>query len=431
MSTTLVKPNPMLSVFALPDYRLLLSGTALSLLGDQFALIATPWLVLQLTGDPLVLGGVLAATGLPRAAFMLIGGAITDRLSPRLVMLVADIVRLGLTALMSFAVLTGTVEIWMVFAFGLGFGTVAGFAVPAENSIVPRIVKKHDLQAGNALMMGAGQLAGFIGPSLAGIVIGTYVDSLFGVAVAYGVDALSFAISALCLFLIRGVKRDAADAAATEGVFAAIRTAFFYIFEDSALRLVFLILAAINFLLIGPLLIGIPLVASTRLPEGAVAFGMLMSAFSAGSLVGFVLAGALPRPGAGTIKLILIALLIAFSLVVAALGFIPWTGLDVALMLLLGVGDGYIAILLFTWMQTRTPEGMLGRVMGFLMFANSGLVPLSQALSGAVGKWNLEAMLLIAGGLCLLVTFWAATRPELAAFSGSLAEKSNSVPEGA
>ena len=73
-------------VMSLRDFRLLFAATATSLLGDQFALVATPWLVLQLTGDPLVLGIVLALEGLSRAAFMLIGGAVTDRFSPRPVM---------------------------------------------------------------------------------------------------------------------------------------------------------------------------------------------------------------------------------------------------------------------------------------------------------------------------------------------------------
>jgi len=86
--------NPMKRVMALRDFRLLFAGASTSLLGDQFALIATPWLVLQLTGDPLALGIVLALEGIPRAAFMLIGGAITDRFSPRLIMLASDVLRL-------------------------------------------------------------------------------------------------------------------------------------------------------------------------------------------------------------------------------------------------------------------------------------------------------------------------------------------------
>ncbi len=116
--------------------RLLLGGATTSLLGDQFALIATPWLALQLTGDPLALGLVLALGGLPRAGFMLVGGAVTDRFAARRVMIVADITRGVLTAAMAGVVLAGVVQMWMLFGFALAFGLVAGFAVPAENSIV-------------------------------------------------------------------------------------------------------------------------------------------------------------------------------------------------------------------------------------------------------------------------------------------------------
>lgn len=81
-SETTSAQNPMGRVMGLRDFRLLFSGATTSLLGDQFTLIATPWLVLQLTNDPMALGTVLALEGIPRALFMLLGGAITDRISP-------------------------------------------------------------------------------------------------------------------------------------------------------------------------------------------------------------------------------------------------------------------------------------------------------------------------------------------------------------
>ena len=67
------KKNPLLKVMSIRDFRLLFSGATTSILGDQFALIATPWLVLKMTGDPLALGIVLALEGIPRAVFMLLG----------------------------------------------------------------------------------------------------------------------------------------------------------------------------------------------------------------------------------------------------------------------------------------------------------------------------------------------------------------------
>lgn len=189
-------------------------------LGDQFAFIATPWLVLKLTGDPLALGIVLALEGVPRAMFMLLGGAITDRLSPRIIMLIADIVRLVLTALMALVVFTGTVQMWMMYAFGLAFGLVAGFAIPAGNSIVPMLVEEQDLQAGNSIMMGASQLVGFVGPTVAGLLIGSYSKSPMGIGLAFGIDAVSFAVSALTLWIMHsGGKRQAdSDANPKESV---------------------------------------------------------------------------------------------------------------------------------------------------------------------------------------------------------------------
>jgi MFS family permease len=72
------------------DFRLVWFGESISLLGDQFYFVALSWLVLQLTGSGLALGSILAVAGLPRAIFMLIGGALTDRFSPRLLMLASD-----------------------------------------------------------------------------------------------------------------------------------------------------------------------------------------------------------------------------------------------------------------------------------------------------------------------------------------------------
>ena len=106
--------NSLRNVFSIRDFRLLFAGVSTSLLGDQFTLIATPWLVLQLTGDPVALGTVLALEGIPRALFMLFGGAITDRFSPRIIMLASDIARLILAGLMTAVVFTGIVQLWML-----------------------------------------------------------------------------------------------------------------------------------------------------------------------------------------------------------------------------------------------------------------------------------------------------------------------------
>lgn len=70
-----------------PNFAWLMSGGVISALGDQFTLIALPWLVLKLTGDPLALGLVIALMGIPRALLILFGGALVDRYSPKRVLM--------------------------------------------------------------------------------------------------------------------------------------------------------------------------------------------------------------------------------------------------------------------------------------------------------------------------------------------------------
>jgi Major Facilitator Superfamily. len=165
MNTIATSPkriNPMVHVLRHRDLRLLWLGQATSLIGDQFAMIAMPWLVLGITNDPLILGTVIALAGIPRAIFMLVGGVIVDRFSPRTVMLVS---------LLGILVFTATIQLWMLCSFSLVFGLLSGFFLPPSISVVPSLVKPEELQAGNAMFQGTGQLAGLIGSIMAGAVI--------------------------------------------------------------------------------------------------------------------------------------------------------------------------------------------------------------------------------------------------------------------
>ena len=78
-------------VFEGRNFRLLWLGEGTSLLGDQFYLVGLGWLTMQLTNSSLALGAIRMAAAVPRAVLMLVGGAITDRFSPRSVMLVSNL----------------------------------------------------------------------------------------------------------------------------------------------------------------------------------------------------------------------------------------------------------------------------------------------------------------------------------------------------
>jgi MFS family permease len=423
MNTTTAEKPSLLNVFSIRDFRLLWAGSATSILGDQFSFIAMPWLVLQLTGDPLALGIVLALEGIPRTLFMLVGGALTDRFTPRSIMLTADIIRLFLTALMAGLVFTGHIQIGMVYIIALAFGLVAGFAIPASNSMVPMLVPENELQAGNAVAMGTSQLISFVGPTLAGIVIAGFSKSPTGIGLAFSIDAVSFAVSALALWLMRGARAHA-DNTQAESIWESILSGMRYMWHDPALRFLFITIMFSNFFFTGPLLVGIPVLADQRLAEGAVAFGLLMSAYAGGNLGGYLLAGALPRPSGKRLTGIVVTLLFAFGAVLSVLGWISSTWVDFGLMLLLGVGNGYIGLLMFTWIQGRTPKDMLGRMMSMVMLASTGLVPISQAVAGVVSRWSLTGLFFLAGLMVIALACWAMLQPAMNLLSDNIAAES-------
>src|SRR6202158_1358376 len=138
-------------------------GTTLSLFGDFFSYIAITWLVLQLTGSSLALGGVLVAQALPRALLMVLGGALSDRISPRVTMLASMGLRAAFVAPLAVLVLSGRIQMWEVYAIAIVFGIVDAFFWPARQSILPKIVTDRELEPGNAVLNVTGQGAVILG----------------------------------------------------------------------------------------------------------------------------------------------------------------------------------------------------------------------------------------------------------------------------
>ena len=405
----------MLAALKSRDYRLLWLGQAISHLGDQFHLIALPWLVLTLTHDPFQLGLVLALAGIPRAAVMLFGGAFADRHSPRLIMLTSDALRFCLVAAIAASLFTGAVQLWMVYALALSFGVVSGFFMPAAEASLPRLLESEQLEAGNALMMGADQLAQFVGPALAGTIIALFgtahvgssqAGSFAGLGVAFSVDAASFAVSAATLLLMRTLP--ALAAGASEHPFAAIGDGLKYAFSQPVFRWMLGLIAAANLLLIGPLMVGIPVLAQSRFSQGAAAFGLLISAYGLGNLIGIVVAGSSRRPSSRTFSWLILALFAGFGAVISALAFITTVWVGVALLAVLGVGNGYVAVVLMTLLQRITPAAMLGRVMSLVMLAMLGVTPISTAVSGAVLSLGPDVLFVACGAGMLAITACAA-----------------------
>lgn len=413
------------SVFRVRNFNLLFGGSTMSALGDQFTLVALPWLVLKLTGSPAQLGLVLASMALPRALFMLVGGAIVDRLSPRRVLLVARTINALLIALLAASVLGGAVNMPEVYAIALGVGLATAFAYPAGSSLLPRVLAPTQLASGNALFMGARQLSLFVGPGLAGMVIALGSPSghlaahgpadARGLGLAFCIDALSFLFSLLSLLLIR-LHDEHADRRRGGSVLGDLAAGVRSVWADLPLRAFMLYAATVTVLVGGPVQVGLPVLADSRLDLGAASLGILMTANGGGMLLGAALSPLLLRQVRGRLGLTVLGADSVIGLVLAALSQVHSTVGGAALLAVVGVLAGVVQIAVISWIQQRVPRERMGRTMSLVMFIFMGLGPISAAVAGSLLKLvSLPNLFAGAGLLLTVVALGCMTRPALRA----------------
>ncbi|MGH8182694.1 MAG: MFS transporter [Rhodanobacteraceae bacterium] len=392
------------------DFSLLFGGSSISAFGDQFTLVALPWLVLKLTGNPAALGVVLAVMAFPRAAFMLIGGAVVDRMSPRRVLLGARAVNAACIVILAVLVLTGSIQMWMVYLLALGIGLSTAFAYPAGSAILPQLVQPQQLRPANAAFMGMRQLSMIGGPVLAGFVIalGAHHSSAQalqdarGLGMAFSIDAASFVFSLVSLAMIR-IHGDLHPPQANDGVFASIAAGVRYVWADVPLRAFVIYASFVAVLVGGPIQVGLPVLADTRLDLGAASLGILMTAQGVGMFAGSLLSGFAQRLVRGHLGVMVLCFDGLTGLVLAALTLVHTTHFGAVLLFCTGLLGGMVMIAIFTWIQQRVSQAMMGRTMSILMFAFMGLGPLSAAAAGALLKVISLTVLFGVAGLALTV----------------------------
>jgi len=401
----------------------LMVGAIISLLGDQFTLVALPWLVLRMTGDTLVLGTVLGLLSLPRALFILIGGAVVDRYSPKKVLMVTKYVNTVLLGALAVLVLVGGLSLWTVYVLAFAIGLATAFSIPSGTSMLPHAMPRAQLPAANSVMMGLRQFSMFLGPLLAGLLIAVFGDGASGspaegmvtdargLGVAFGLDALSFLASAWTLSHVRlnalSQTVPTGQAPASQPVFAAVAAGLRHLWNDRDLRLCFLYWGAVAVLITGPVQIAMPVLAST-LNLGAAALGILLGAHGAGTLVGMAVSGARPGLRLGTLGMTMLVVDMVVGLLFMPMGLISATWQGAALLGTIGVLGGFMQVSVFTWLQRRTPPALMGRVMSMFMFIFMGLAPLSGAVTGWILRFiTLPQLFMGCGGLLVCVALLA------------------------
>ena len=377
----------------------------LSLFGDFFSYVAMAWLVLQLTGSSLALGTVLVAQALPRAVLMVVGGAVADRLSPRLTMLGSMGVRAAVVAPLAFLVLTGRVQMWEVYGIAAVFGIVDAFFFPARSSILPRVVSDQELEPGNAVLNITGQASVILGPVLGGVIVAS-----FGIGWAFAGDALCFALGLLfILWMPTSAAARPADSGAPSGgglgspIVAGLR----YAWSDIGIRITLIVVAVIDFGANGAIGVGLPTLVHGRFGSGAAGFGVLLGAWGVGATAGALAAGVIPPPK--QFGYLIVALCLWFGSTILVIGLLPTLILAAIVMAVSGVGTGVINTYGVSWLQRRTDPTMQGRVMSLVMLASMGLTPIAYAASGVLAQVNPTLLFVIAGGMTLVCGAFAAT----------------------
>ena len=419
----------MFNLFKRGNFSLFWFGEMISVIGDHISLIAFPWLVLQMTDSAALTGLVFAVQGVPRAILMLAGGALVDRTSPRLVILITNGLRMLLVLSLAYMIHQDTVQVGTVFILAFAFGVADAFFYPASTSILPSLVARDELQAGNAIIQTTLHLGMTLGPVIAAFIIAGEVASVShqefdatvvdgyaadreGLARAFLIDGLTFGLSFLSLLFVKVRPLEDDSDESSMSLYNEIKTAILWVVSIPAVRLGFLGMAVIHFFFMPMVFVGIPVWAKMRFVEGAYVYGLVTAAFGAGALIGAISSAYVSSPGD---KKLVPYMFWAYVFSGSTLGLIIiydayWWAM--ALFFISGVFEAFFYVHFTTWLQKLTPEHLLGRVMSVLMLMSMGLLPIADAIMGFAIDFSLEITMLASAALLMVFCTIVALNPQ-------------------
>lgn len=362
-----------------PQFARLFIGQSLSVLGDRVSFVAVPFAVLSVGGSTSDVGLVAAGGLLPTLLFTLAGGVWADRFRRHRIMLVSDVVRFAVQGLMAVLLLIGAAKVPHLVLLVIVFGTASAFFMPASTGLVPLVVGSDRLREANALR-GFVQSSGLVlGPALAGGLV-----ALAGPGGALALDAVTFAVSAICLARLkpRGAAPETLRTTAGGTFFRELHAGWLqvrrrtWVWSTLAAMSVYHVVVLPSVYVLGPVL-------AEREWDGAAGWSVVVAAFGIGSIVGNVGAYRLQvrRP---------MALAAAALAVASCQAIIIGSGSSLALIAVLeavtGIAVSVFFVLWETALQTHVPESALSRVSSYDYLLSAGLMPLGLALAGPVSQ---------------------------------------------
>ncbi len=362
-----------------------ISGTS-----TQIESVVLGWFVLTLTDSPFLVG-LIASARMALNWLALFSGAIADRVSKHRLLAVVEFAQTALALLMLTLILTGTLQLWHIFALTVTGGFVRTFQMPASQSLVADSLREDLISNGAALTNMGRNINSIMGPLLGGFLFG-----LYGPQGAYAVISVLTCMSGLCALLITTVK--STSRIDEQSVLRSVLEGLKYVKGQQVLWGVLVLAVIINFT--GwPLHTNLmPIFARDVLGTDSTGLGMLLSAFGVGALVGsmgFASVRNLASPG----KLLIIAVLAWHaSMVVFSLSSSFY--LSMALLVVVGLSFSSTQVMMLTLILRTTLPEFRGRVVGLRTLAiyaytfgsaNSGAMasgmgaPLATAINGVVG----------------------------------------------
>ncbi len=373
------------------NYRLFFFGQLVSQGGTWMQTVAQSFLVLGLTHSGTQLGLTTAARFLPVLLFGQAGGLFADRADKRRVLYVTQ-ASAGLLAA-AFAVLTGTheMQLWTVYVLAVALGFVNVFDNPARQSFISELVPPDDLPNAVTLNSVSMNIARVFGAALGGV-----VAAVLGLALCFGLNAVSFAAVLASLAAMRAADLFPARRVSREP--GQIRQGLRYVRGTPELLIPLVMIAVIG-ALAWEFPVSLPLMASKVFGGGAAAYGVMASVMGVGAVAGGLVAAGRGRPRTSALCLSAIGWGIAILLAAVA----PTMPLELAALVFVGYGSITFNSMAKTVLQLAAKPTMRGRVMALWGLAWLGSTPIGGSIVGWIGQDAGARWSLVVGGLATLL----------------------------
>jgi DHA3 family tetracycline resistance protein-like MFS transporter len=386
------------------DFRLLWTGQTLTLLGSFVSNVAYPFQILQLGGSAIELGALASIYTGSTLVFLLLGGAIADRVPRRMLIVITELASgliSGAIALLGYA---GALQIWHLYVAVALFGAATSFSVPAIGALIPELVPEEILVPGNAIRGLSRQASRTGGPVIGGLLV-----ALSGPAAAFAFDALTFFVSALAVMFIRA--RPILPSKPATSVFADIREGFAFVFATQWLWVTIFGWSLINAGFISAFVVGLPLLVTKTLGLGAVAFGFITAAMGVGEAVGAALIGQVRIRRTG-LAIYLFGVMSGVGLLVY--GLVPTLPGALIAGWMLGFSFVCFGVLWESALQRHVPRQMLGRVTSVDWFGGSLLGPIAPIAGALISQaYGPPALFILAGTVATVLTLLGLALPSI------------------